>query len=150
MPTLKETVAFVERAHAGQVDAAGQPYILHPKAVLSLIGPDVPETWQHAALLHDVVEDTKYTLEDLSELGYWDDVLWIISVLTRQKGQAYFEYIRHIAEFGGAGAIAVKLADLAHNSHPGRLSKLGEKKAQSLGRRYRKAKQILLQARKEL
>jgi hypothetical protein len=65
MPTVDETIAFIKRAHAGQVDKAGNPYWQHPVSVMGRLGPDATESEKLAALLHDVIEDTDHAAADL-------------------------------------------------------------------------------------
>jgi hypothetical protein len=74
----EKTIEFIKRAHAGQVDKAGQPYHLHPMAVAELLPPDSDEDEYLAALLHDVLEDTEITETDLCDLGYSEKTIGIV------------------------------------------------------------------------
>ena len=72
MATLEKAIAIAAAAHAGQVDKAGQPYILHPiRVMLSVTGSHA----QMAAILHDVVEDTSVTVDQLVDEGFPAEVV---------------------------------------------------------------------------
>lgn len=88
---------------------------------LRYVGTDVV---LHAALLHDVVEDTSYVLSDLADMGYDQDI--IVSRYTdgRDRERSYLDWIRWIAEQGNMAAVLVKYADLIDNNAPGRLATL--------------------------
>lgn len=112
--------SIATRAHAGQVDKAGEPYIGHPAHVAASVEGEFEEC---VAWLHDVVEDTGITLDDLRALGVPDEVVSAVDALTRRVGEGYFDYVRR----AGANALArpVKLADLRHNSDLSRLASVG-------------------------
>jgi (p)ppGpp synthase/HD superfamily hydrolase len=95
-----------------------------------------------AALLHDVVEDTKITFEDLAARGISGEVIHTLRLLTHDSATPYMNYVRGIKESGNAAAIAVKLADLQHNSDVSRLDSIDEKAAARL-KKYRNAIKIL-------
>ena len=97
-------------AHHGQVDKCGQPYVFHPYHLAEQM-PD--EATVCVALLHDVVEDTDITFEEL-ERAFPPEVTDALRLLTHEPGVDYFDYVRAIR--GNGVARAVKLADLAHNS----------------------------------
>lgn len=125
------------KAHEGQTDKAGKPYIQHPLAVASRM-----ETEEEIAiaLLHDVVEDTEVTFEDLEQAGFPQRVLEALRLLTHDPAEDYFTYIERVK--GNPLARKVKLADLAHNSQTDRLPEITEKDRERL-EKYRKAKEIL-------
>ena len=113
--TLKKADAFAEKAHSGQFDMGGHPYIEHPRYVASMVDG---ETAKIAALLHDTVEDTDVTLDDIrAEFG--DEIAEIVGLLTHKKGTPYMEYIKAIAQ--NDTAKKVKIADLTHNMDTSRL-----------------------------
>lgn len=130
-------------AHCGQIDKAGEPYIRHPLIVASQM-PD--ELTTAAALLHDVIEDTAYTAENLLSIGIPQSVINVVLVLTRRDGESYFEYIDRIKT--NEAARCVKLADLRHNSD---LSRLPKVTVQDERRRekYLKAIDILLSSKRK-
>jgi (p)ppGpp synthase/HD superfamily hydrolase len=141
----EKTIEFIKRAHAGQVDKAGQPYHLHPMAVAELLPPDSDEDEYLAALLHDVLEDTEITETDLCDLGYSEKTIGIVKLLTRPAGVSYLDWIRQIAASGNEGAIRVKLADNIHNSDPDRLAQLPPEQ-RSIAKRYERSIRIMRDA----
>ena len=98
-------------AHRDQRDKAGMPYVFHP---FHLAEQMKTENETITALLHDVVEDTDTSLEDLSKMGFDVSVIEALSLLTHQEGVDYFDYVREISK--NEIAKAVKIADLTHNS----------------------------------
>ena len=127
--TPAEARRLAERLHAGQTDRSGQPYIGHVLRVAAA----VPEDLEIVALLHDVVEDTGTTLEDLHELGVSPEDLRAIDALTRRDGETYEVFIDRVA--ANARATAVKIADLRDNLDPSRTGGLTPR----LEARYRAA-----------
>ena len=121
-PLTKKAIKLAYFAHHGQVDKAGLPYISHPLHLAEQM-PD--EMTTVVALLHDVVEDTTLTLEDLERGGFPPQAIHAIRLLTHERGVAYEEYIEKIAE--DPIARTVKLADLKHNSDLSRLDVVSEK-----------------------
>lgn len=103
-------------AHKEQVDKSGLPYVYHP---FHLAEQMMDEDTTIVALLHDVVEDTDYTLQDLREMGFSEPVVSAIALMTHNKDVPYMEYVAAIKE--NPLAKAVKLADLRHNSDITRL-----------------------------
>ena len=134
------TVAYIKAAHHNQTDKSGDPYYLHPIRVMENLGPTASLHEKLAALLHDVVEDTPFTLDHLRLAGYHPDVLAAVNLLTRRHNVPYFKYIQNIIDSGNPIAIKVKLADLKDNMNPDRPSTahIG-----SLAGRYEKAKEML-------
>ena len=114
--TVEETLQIALEAHEGQKDLDGKPVVLHPVAV-GLMGGN--ETEIKTGFLHDVVEDSDLTLEDLRGRGVDEDVLAALQLLTHSKTEDYFDYVRRIAASGNATAIHVKLNDLMHNLERG-------------------------------
>ena len=100
------------KAHQGQVypTPSGEPFILHPLRVMLQVEADIERI---VAVLHDVAEDTAYTLDDLHRLGYPDEAIEALDRLTRRDGEPYEAYIGRVA--GNPIARRVKLADLADN-----------------------------------
>lgn len=113
---LERAIEIAVEAHSGQTQKNGTPYILHP---LHLMMQMEDEEGQIVAVLHDVVEDTEVTLADLQAEGFTDEVVVAISLLTRQKGMSYEQFIEEIAP--NELARQVKLADLEHNMDVRRL-----------------------------
>ena len=133
MPTLEDAIALAVEAHKGQRDKAGQTYILHPLRVMMRLET---EAERMAAVLHDVVEDTPYTLERLRELGYPPEVLLALECLTKREGESYEAFIERVRPHPLARR--VKLADLEDNMDVRRLVSVGPREAERLAR-YRAA-----------
>lgn len=127
-------------AHAGQLDKGGMPYVLHPVHLAEQMEDEVTTV---VALLHDVVEDTAYTFDDLEAMGFDMAVLDALKLLTHADGVEYMDYVRAIA--GNPVARKVKMADLAHNLDETRLpdpsANIREKR-----KLYRKALNLLTEA----
>ena len=110
MSTLEKAIEIAARAHAGQTDKAGQPYILHPlRVMLAVEGPER----RMAAVLHDTVEDTDMTLDDLRSAGFAEDVILAVDALTKRDGETRLDAARRAVR--NPIARAVKLADVADN-----------------------------------
>jgi len=111
-----------KRAHLGQVDKAGEDYIKHPQKVASFVKSDEEKA---VAYLHDVIEDTELTLEDLHEYEFSKEVIEAVDIITKKKGEDYQSYLNSVKK--NKLARAVKLADLRHNLDLTRLTKVTEK-----------------------
>jgi (p)ppGpp synthase/HD superfamily hydrolase len=109
-------------AHKEQTDKSGLPYVFHP---FHLAEQMQTEETTIVALLHDVVEDTPYTLEDLAKLGFDRPIIDAIALMTHADDVDYMDYVRAIKE--NPIARAVKLADLRHNSDLSRMDTVDEK-----------------------
>ena len=124
---LGVALVIATNAHAGQFDKGGMPYILHPVSVMQLLDPEYvkEELYQVIALLHDVIEDTNVTYQELSEKGISDWAITAIKALTKQPGQTLDEYKAGV--FANRDAMIVKKADLTHNTDIRRLKGVSEK-----------------------
>ena len=120
--TLEDTIIFAANAHRGQVDKAGQPYILHPLRVMNNLGLNAPLEHQMAALLHDTMEDCGVTRESMKKQGFPEEVIVAVEHLTKNaEGEAdYNKAIDRVLE--NPIAIQVKLADLKDNMDMKRLA----------------------------
>ena len=138
--TLERAIAIAAEAHAGQKDRAGAPYILHP--IRLMIQMDSEDAMM-AAVLHDVVENSAWTLDDLRKEGFSNEVLNAVDSLTHRdkEGEDYWDYIQRAKS--DPIAIKVKLADLEDNLNPDRLNEITEKDEKRFDR-YRKAQEMLL------
>ena len=112
----KRAMKLCFEAHKDQVDKSGVPYVFHP---FHLAEQMEDETTAVVALLHDVVEDTDYTLDDLREMGFSDETVDAIALMTHAEDVPYMDYVREIKK--NPIARAVKMADLRHNSELSRL-----------------------------
>ena len=138
-------VAVAERiaraAHRGQTDKAGGPYIAHPAHVAAQVAAEgAGQAAQCVAWLHDVVEDTAATLDDLRAAGLPEEVVEAVDAMTRRPDEDDFAYIERVR--ANPLATVVKLADLAHNMD---LSRLPDIRPRDLERqeKYRRAVEIL-------
>lgn len=139
MSTLERAIAIAAEAHAGQVDKAGEPYILHPLRVMMRL-----ETTDDriVGVLHDVVEDNAtWPLAALRAEGFSDAIIQAVDAVTRREDEDYETFVRR----AGRNEIGrrVKLADLADNME---LTRIKAPKPEDHARleRYRKAKESLL------
>ena len=138
---LEQAIAIAARAHEGQVDKAGQPYILHPLRVMLRLKT---EEERIVAVLHDVVEDSDVTFEQLREEGFADRVLEALAGVTKRPeeegGAGYEAFVKRAAK--NPLARRVKIADLLDNMDLTRLSELSERDFRRLDR-YMKALRYL-------
>jgi (p)ppGpp synthase/HD superfamily hydrolase len=136
-PNTKKAMRLCYEAHQGQTDKSGMPYVFHPIHVAEQM-TDEPSTI--VALLHDVIEDTHYTLPDLEKMGFDREVLDALALMTHSKNVPYLEYVAKLK--GNPLARAVKLADLRHNSDLSRLDTVDESAKKRL-EKYRAAIALL-------
>lgn len=135
-PMTKKALKLCFDAHKDQVDKSGMPYVFHP---FHLAEQMKTEDTTIVALLHDLVEDTEYTLEDLIDMGFNQSVVNAIALMTHADGIDYMDYVSTIKQ--NPIAKAVKLADLKHNSDLTRLDTVDEK---ALKRKEKYSKAIAL------
>lgn len=136
-PLTTKALRLCFDAHAGQLDRAGIPYAHHPLHVAESM---TSEDATCVALLHDVLEDTDVTLDDLRAEGFSEEVLEALALLRREPGTDYLDYVRALR--GNDLAREVKIADLRHNSQLERLDEAGPADLERL-RRYMEARVIL-------
>ena len=132
-----EAMKIAYKAHHGQVDKGGIPYIFHPYHLAEQM-PDEYTTC--VALLHDVVEDTDVTIEELKET-FPPEVIEAIALMTHKENEPYLDYVQRIST--NPIAKTVKLADLRHNSDQTRLENADEATLAYFQEKYRKAFEIL-------
>ncbi len=133
----KKAMKLAYEAHQGQTDKNGMPYIFHP---IHLAEQMEDENTTVCALLHDVVEDTSYTLADLQGMGFSPDIIDALALLTHDKSVPYMDYVRKIKM--NRIASAVKLADLRHNSDLSRLDTVDDEALKRV-KKYEQAMSIL-------
>ena len=136
-PKTKLALKLCFAAHKEQLDKSGMPYVFHP---FHLAEQMQTEETAIAALLHDVAEDTDYTLQDLAAMGFDPVVIDALALLTHDDATPYMDYVRAIKE--NPIARAVKIADLKHNSDLSRLDAVDEKALQR-AEKYRQALALL-------
>jgi GTP diphosphokinase / guanosine-3',5'-bis(diphosphate) 3'-diphosphatase len=140
MSTLERAIEIAARAHAGQVDKGGQPYILHPlRLMFTLTGTHE----RLAAVLHDVVEDTAVTLADLEAEGFAPEVIAAVRALTKLEGETRLQAAARAA--ANPVARVVKLADVADNMDVRRIPQLTQKDFERL-QEYQHVRALLLAA----
>ena len=128
MNTIDIALRIATSAHAGQLDRDGSPVVLHPLAV-GLMGHTDEE--KIAGFLHDVVEDTDYTFDDLLQQGIPTGIVNALRLLTRDEGISYDDYLQRIIDSENPIALQVKYNDLQHNyargkAHPDLQAKHGK------------------------
>ncbi|MDX1663051.1 MAG: hypothetical protein R3272_04605 [Candidatus Promineifilaceae bacterium] len=135
---LEKAIAIALRAHEGQTDRSGNPYVLHPLHLMDRMDTPVERM---AAVLHDVVEDTETTISDLQAAGFPEEVTEAVRLLTHDKSTlSYEQYVRRLRHNDLARKI--KLADLEHNMDIRRAEQVEEDDLVRL-QKYREAWRVL-------
>ena len=135
----KKAMKLCYEAHKDQVDKTGVPYVFHPFHVAEQMKDEATTI---VALLHDVVEDTDYTLEDIAAEGFGQEIVEAVALMTHEDEVPYLDYVAKLKD--NPIARAVKLADLAHNSDQSRLGEIDDETKQRL-EKYQKAISLLTQ-----
>ena len=130
---IESAISLALQAHKGQLDKGGQPYILHPLAVMNRV-----ESMEEkiVAVLHDAIEDSEVTLEELRGLGFSEEILTAIQLLTRSTEDSYEEFIDKTIM--NRTARNVKIADIKENMNISRIKNPTEEDYNRL-EKYRKA-----------
>lgn len=138
-PLTKRAMNLAYNAHHGQLDKSGTPYIFHPMHLAEQMDDEISCC---VALLHDTVEDTDVTLEELAK-EFPKEVVDAVALMTHAEGVDYFDYVRAIKT--NPVATKVKLADLAHNGDQSRCtgSDVPESRLAAWKEKYANAKAIL-------
>lgn len=136
-PLTKKALSLCFEAHKNQLDKTGLPYVFHPFHLAEQMTDELSTV---CALLHDVVEDTEYSFTDLKEMGFPDEVIEILKLLTHTDGTEYMTYIKSLSK--NPIARKVKLLDLNHNSDLTRLDTVTEKDLERT-KKYKKATAFL-------
>lgn len=142
MPTLIRAIEIAQKAHLGETDKQGKPYILHPMRVMERCSG---ENEKICAVLHDVVEDSDWTFDMLAAEGFSDEIIEAIICLTKKKNEEYSDFIERIS--CNKIAVAVKLNDLRDNMDITRLDTITEMDIARL-RKYLMSYYKLLQYKK--
>ena len=121
-PMTKKALKLCFEAHRDQTDKSGMPYVFHPFHLAEQMTDEYTVT---VAVLHDVVEDTDITFEDITGMGFPAEVTDALKLLTHDDAVEYMDYVAKIKH--NPIAKAVKLADLSHNSDTSRLDVVDEK-----------------------
>jgi (p)ppGpp synthase/HD superfamily hydrolase len=137
MPDIERAIGLAVEAHRGQKDRNGRAYILHP---LTLMMKMDTEQEMMTAVLHDVVEDTSWTLAGLAGEGFPAEVVEAVDALSKREGEAYDDYIDRLSH--NPLAVKVKVADLVDNMRLTRMSEVTEQDASRLARYLRAWKKL--------
>jgi (p)ppGpp synthase/HD superfamily hydrolase len=136
--TLDDAIAIARMAHSGQTDKAGRPYIEHPLRVMRRVDGEYERM---AAVLHDVLEDTAITADDLRSAGCPEAVIAAVQALTKRPEESLAQSMARAA--ADPIAAAVKHADIADNSDPARLALLDPATADRLRGKYAESIRLL-------
>jgi (p)ppGpp synthase/HD superfamily hydrolase len=128
-PTVADAVALAAEKHRNATDKGGAPYILHPLRVMLAMTTDEA---RRVAVLHDVLEDSGVTADELRRRGYPEREVTALVALTKQPGEDYAAFIEHVRE--DALATTVKRADLLDNMDVRRLASFGAADAERMAR----------------
>ena len=134
----KKAIKLMFEKHKDQVDKSGIPYVFHPFHLAEQM--DDEET-TITALLHDIVEDTDTTFDDLRKLGFSDNIINALKLMTHDKNVDYFEYVKNISK--NPIARKVKIKDLEHNMDTSRLDEVTDKDLERV-KKYKKCYKYLL------
>lgn len=137
---LAKAIRIAATVHEAQVDKGLRPYILHSLRVMFAQSDD---TARICAVLHDVVEDSGVSIDDLRAEGFAEEVLSTLATLTKRKGEAYEDYIGRVLE--SELACRVKLADLQDNMDLSRIANPTEDNYRNL-EKYKRAEERLSKA----
>lgn len=132
MATLSKAIAIAAQAHQNQLDKSGRAYILHPLRMMFKMTTDEE---MMAAILHDVVEDSNWTIEALRAEGFPEAVLEAVESLTNREGETYEQFIARVKE--NPLAVKVKIADLEDNMDMKRLMQFGDKEIERFRKYHR-------------
>lgn len=133
----KKALKLCFEKHKEQVDKTGLPYVFHPFHLAEQMDDEISTV---CALLHDVVEDTDVTFNDLIEMGYPKEVISILTLLTHDSSVPYMDYVKKIST--NETAKKIKIADLKHNSDISRLDVVDDY-AKARNQKYKQALELL-------
>lgn len=136
-PLTKKALKLCFEAHKNQTDKTGMPYVFHPFHLAEQMKDELTTI---CALLHDVIEDTDYTITDLENMGFPNEALEALKLLTHNEGVPYMDYVKELSK--NPIAKSVKIADLMHNSDTSRLDVVDEW-ALKREEKYKKALEFL-------
>ncbi len=133
---IYKSLEIVTRVFNEKCDKGGFPYIIHLLKVYSGVSSYNEKV---CALLHDIIEDTDITYDDLKKVGYSDEIIEILTILTKLKGEDYRDYIDRIINSNNYQAMNIKLADLRHNMDAGRIKNPTPNDVMRISKRYEPA-----------
>lgn len=143
----EQAFELVEELFNNKTDKGGHPYINHLLRVSSNVKGKKTKT---VALLHDIIEDTDITKEDLIEMGFLEEIVEAVDILSRREKETYNDFILRIISSNNPLAIRVKIADLEDNMDLTRISNATQKDIDRVNKRYKPAYNSLILAAKKL
>ena len=144
---IYKSLEIVTRLFNEKCDKGKMPYVIHLLKVYEGVHDYLEKV---CALLHDVIEDTDITYHDLESIGYNKDVLDILKILTKVKGEDYHKYIDRIISSNNIHAMNIKLSDLRHNMDPTRIKNPTTNDYERISKRYEPAYQRILNKLNEM
>ena len=133
---IYKSLEIVTKLFNDKVDKGGYPYVIHLLKVYSGVTCYIEKV---CALLHDVIEDTDVSYEDLEKVGYSKEIIDILKILTKLKGEDYGKYINRIIESENIHAMNIKLSDLEHNMDSNRIKNPTPNDLMRISKRYEPA-----------
>ena len=133
---IYKSLEIVTKVFNDKVDKGGFPYVIHLLKVYSGVSDYLEKV---CALLHDVIEDTDVTYDDLKNVGYSEEVIEILTILTKLKGEDYRDYVKRIIDSENYHAMNIKLADLRHNMDSSRIKNPTPNDYERITKRYEPA-----------
>lgn len=141
-PLSDRAAALAVKAHEGQADKVGEAYIKHPARVAAAVWEATHSDQATAvAWLHDVVEDTPVTLEELRDLGFPDEVVTAVDAISKRAGEPFRAYYERVK--ANDLAVVVKWHDVADNADPARLALVAPDTQERLRAKYGRARAML-------
>lgn len=144
---MYKSLEIVTKLFNDKEDKGNMPYVIHLLKVYSGVSDYIEKV---CALLHDVVEDTDITYEDLKSVGYNDEVISVLTILTKLKGEDYKDYINRIIKSDNIHAMNIKLSDLKHNMDITRIKNPTPNDVMRISKRYEPAYQKILNKMEEM
>lgn len=138
---LYKSLEIMTKVFENKCDKGGIPYSVHLLKVYSGV---YDYTEKCCALLHDIIEDTDVTYDDLKEVGFSEEIIEILTILTKTKGEDYSKYIDRIINSKNTHALNIKLVDLAHNMEVGRIKNPTVNDYERINKRYLPAREKIL------
>lgn len=138
---IYKSLEIMTKVFENKCDKGGIPYSVHLLKVYSGVSNYIEKC---CALLHDVIEDTNVTYDDLKEVGFNEEIIEILTILTKNKGEDYSKYIDRIISSRNIHALNIKLVDLAHNMEVGRIKNPTVNDYERINKRYLPARERIL------
>ena len=144
---IYKSLEIVTKLFNDKCDKGGFPYVIHLLKVYEGVSN---YTEKVCALLHDVIEDTDVNYDDLKEIGYNNDIIEILSILTKIKGEDYRDYIDRIIASNNVHAMNIKLSDLRHNMDLSRIKNPTSNDYERVSKRYEPAYEKIMNKLEEM